>query len=336
MLNGVSERQDIARRRVVMSFLRRFVTPLCLGAFVVSCLLIQPAQAVVVFKRGQTQPIAGYLVRETDREVVLRQPREAGRTEDVLIPKTEIEDLIHTVDPARLASLDPDRPQDYREYADELAEKKLDPEARDAALRLYVIAAHVGQASRLPKDDQAHAAMLGLIALARSPAEETRFRAAAYLADPRHDPALLRPASGVAPRPAGGTADHVARQKLLEAVHHARRGKGDVAGRLIERPEIAAELEAVSSLVTKDELLRICRTKELEDGQLRTLLKLELALDPTLAPESAPSSAAQGDARSWSQLLKKPQPPQRPLNLLQLTEFDPRQSVYREGKWVEP
>jgi hypothetical protein len=244
--------------------------------------------------------------------------------------------MIHTVDPARLASLDPDRPQDYREYADELAEKKLDPEARDAALRLYVIAAHVGEASRLPKDDQAHAAMLGLIALARSPEEEARFRAAAYLADPRHDPALLRPASGVAPPRAAGSSDQAARHKLLEAVHHARRGKGDVAGRLIERPEMAAELESVASIVTKDDLLRICRTKDLDDGQLKTLLKLELALDATLAPESASSSAAQGDARSWSQLLKKPQPAQRPLNLAHLTEFDPRQSVYREGKWVEP
>ena len=310
--------------------------PLCLCAFVVSCLQIQPAQAVVVFKRGQTQPIAGHLVRETDREVVLRQPREGGRAEDVLIPKTEIEDLIHTVDPARLASLDPDRPQDYREYADELAEKKLDPEARDTALRLYVIAAQVatGAVAEGP-EGHAHAALLGLIALARSPEEEARFRAAAYLADPRHDPALLRPTSPAAVPPVTGE-NKAARQKLLEAVHHARRGKGDVAGRLIERPELAAELETVASIASKDELLRICRTKELEDGQLRTLLKLELALDPALAPESAPSPAATADSRSWSQLLKKPQPPQPPLNLLHLTEFDPRQRVYREGKWVEP
>ena len=318
-----------------MACLHFFVKPLCLCAFVV-CLLPTDARAVVVFKKGQTQPIAGYLVRETDSEVVLRQAREGGRTEDVLIPKSEIEDLIHTIDRARLEALERDRPQEYREYADELAEKRIDPEARDTALRLYVIAAHAGQGSGPPENDLARAAMLGLIALARTPQEEARFRAAAYLADPRHDGTLLRSAAIVAAPATGGSSTPATRQKLLEAVHHARRGKGDVAGRLIERPELAEELAAVSSIVSKDELVRICRAKELEDAQLKTLLKLELALDPSLAPDSAPSSAAKGDARFWSQLLKAPQPPQKPLDLEHLTEFDPRQSVYREGKWMQP
>jgi hypothetical protein len=320
---------------------RFFVKSWCLGALVVS-LLASDARAVVVFKRGSAQPITGYLVRETDREVVLRQPREKDRSEDVLIPKADVEDLIRTVEPERLAALDPAQPQDYREYADELAEKKLDPEARDAALRLYVIAAYAGQSSGAP--DAAHAALLGLVALARSAEEEARFRAAAYLADPRHDGALLR-AAAPAPAPAFGAglltppkaADNkAAHQKLLEAVHHARRGKGDVAGRLIERPDMAEELAAVASIAGKDELLRICRAKELDDSQLRTLLALELALDPALAVERASPPAAGGDARSWSQLLKAPQPPQKPLDLLHLTEFDPRQSVFREGKWTEP
>ncbi|HUE69638.1 MAG TPA: hypothetical protein VMP01_02020 [Pirellulaceae bacterium] len=296
-------------------------------------LFASSAHAVVVYKKGTTQPIAGYLVREDDREVVLRQSRADGRSEDVAIAKEEIEELLHTVDPERLAALDPARPQDYREYADELAEKKLDPEARDAALRLYVIAAYVGQASRLPGADPAHAPLLGLIALARSPEEEARFRAAAYLSDPRHDSALLKVPSAIASSAA--PSNPAAQRKLLDAVQQIRRGKGDVAARLIVQPDIAAELAAARAIVTKEEFLRLCRTRELDDGELKTLLTLELALETALFPPPTAASAKDA-ARSWSQLLAQPQPSVRPLSLAHLTEFNPRQCVYREGKWVEP
>ncbi len=324
---------------------RRTVLQPVLTLLAVAILLstVQPGGAVVVYKKGATQPIAGYLVREDDREVVLRQLRADGRSEDVAIPKAEIEDLLHTVDPARLAALDPDRPLEYREYADELAEKKLDPEAREAALRLYVIAAELSSRTRQSSGglnsgefsyQSGHAAMLGLIALARSPEEEARFRAAAYLSDPRHDSALLRTPTPIASSAA--PVDPAAQQKLLEAVQHARRGRGEVAARLIERPDIAAVLAAARALVSKEEFQRICRAKELDDGQLRTLLKLEVALEMALSPADASATSAQNAARSWVQLLREPQTPLRPLNLSHLTEFDPRQSVYREGKWVEP
>jgi hypothetical protein len=305
---------------------------------------VQPASAVVVYKLGEMQPIAGYFVRESDREVVLRQPREGGGSAEITVLKSEIEELIHTVDQARLATLDPARPQDYREYADELAEKKIDPEARDTALRLYVIAADLGSGTLKSSDPNSHefgydplaprAAMLGLIALARSPEEEARFRAAAYLADPRHDSRLLVTATSLPS--SAPSADPAAKQKLLEAVHHARRGKGEVAARLIARPEIAAELAAASSIVSKEEFQRICRAKELDDDQLSALIKLELGLNAALSPPDTETTSATETARSWSQLLAKPQPPLRPLDLRHLTEFDPAQSVYREGKWVEP
>lgn len=311
-------------------------------------LFASSASAVVVYKKGTMQPITGYLVREDDREVVLRQLRADGRSEDVAIPKGEIEELLHTVDPERLAALDPARPQDYREYADELAEKKLDPEARDAAMRLYVIAADLG--SRTPISSRtressdpnshefgyelAHAPLLGLIALARSPEEEARFRAAAYLSDPRHDTSLLKVPTAIASSAA--PSNPAAQRKLLDAVQQIRRGKGAVAARTITQPDIAAELAAARAIVTKEEFVRLCKTKELDDGELKTLLTLELALETALFPPPTTASSAKDAARSWSQLLAQPQPTLRPLNLEHLTEFNPRECVYREGKWVEP
>src|SRR5688572_23700683 len=49
-------------------------------------LVVAPSvPAAVVYKKGATQPIAGHLVREDDREIVLRQSRADGRTEDLVI-----------------------------------------------------------------------------------------------------------------------------------------------------------------------------------------------------------------------------------------------------------
>src|SRR5437016_300337 len=97
------------------------------------------AAAVVIYKRGTNKPVTGHLVRQSDREVVVREDTPAG-AKDIVIPRSEIEDLIESVSPARLAALSPARPQEYREYAEELAEKKLDPEARIAAVRLFQMA----------------------------------------------------------------------------------------------------------------------------------------------------------------------------------------------------
>jgi hypothetical protein len=293
---------------------------------------VRPAAAVVVFKRGQTQPVTGYLDLETDTSVTLRQPLADGQSREVTIAKAEIDDLLHSVDPARLSALDPSRSQEYREYADELAEKKLDPEARDAAIRLYAIAAHLASSARPPGD--AKGALLGLISLARSPEEEARFRAAAYLADPRHDAAILRPLS-VATSAGIGRSDPQARAKLLEAVRHARQGKGDVAARLVQRPEIRAELEAARAILSPDEFAAICRTKEPARAELAKLLRLELALEAASLPKLPPTNARQA-ATAWSQTLKQPQAALRPVDIEHLTEFNPRKSLFRGGKWVEP
>ena len=289
-------------------------------------LTASPVAAVVVFQRGATEPVVGYLVRETEQEVVLRLSLEAGKSEDVTIRKSEIEELLYTVDAARLSALNPARPQEYREYADELAEKKLDPEARDAALRLYVIAAWLDPSrSRAP--------LLGLVPLARTADEESRFRAAAYLADPHHDPAILR---GTVVGAAAKAPDYEARRNLLEAARLVRQGKGDVAERLLDRPEIAAELGSAAAIVSQQEFRRLCRLSQIDSGQLRTLIKLELALVSAIAPQEPSAASGRHAAQAWSALSGKPTSPLAPLAIEHLTEFDPRKCVFRGGTWVAP
>lgn len=287
------------------------------------------ARGVVVLMKGEEAPIMGYLVRQDEGQVVVRhQVGDAWRT--TAIPRGQIDELIVTVDPARLAELAPDRPQLYREYAEELAEKRRDPEARDAAIRLYAIAATLG-------DPQVRrGALLGLIALARSADEERRFRAAAYLYDPRHDASVLAATSA-----ATSSAPPAAGAEIAQAIRLARQGKSAPAKAIADRPTVRAELSGPSSsILTHDELLAACTARSLDDRQLARLIQAELALDPPLASASAAASAAspvESDHRRWSDALRKRGlDPVPAFDLGSLTEFDPAKSVYRNGEWVKP
>ena len=146
--------------------------PKCKTAAVIALafsLCVQTAEAVVVLPKGSDRPVMGYLVRQDERNVVVRQEQAGGKSRETVFARSEIEELIVTVSPDRLAELDPARPELYREYAEELAEKQRDPEARDAAIRLYAIAAVRGD------EKLRHSALLGLVSLARSPEEERLF-----------------------------------------------------------------------------------------------------------------------------------------------------------------
>ncbi|MBW8883519.1 MAG: hypothetical protein JF612_01815 [Planctomycetia bacterium] len=145
---------------------------------------------MVVLPKGAKQPVMGYLVRQDDRTIVIRQELPGGKSRESSFPKKDLDELIITVSPERLSSLDPNKPQTYREYAEELAEKQRDPEARDTAIRLFAVVAARG-------DDQLrHSALLGLIALARHADEERLFRAAAYIFSSEYDPAILVASAG--------------------------------------------------------------------------------------------------------------------------------------------
>src|SRR5687768_2931586 len=224
----------------------------CLAAIL---LIGQPAFAVVVYKKGSSKPVAGHLVRQNGNEVVIRDESAPGLTE-IVIPRSEIEDLIETVSAERLTALDPSRPQEYREYAEELAEKQLDPEARLMAIRLFQIAAWLDPAKT------GRGALLGLVSVARPGEEEARFRAAAYLFDPRHDKALL----GQAPPPGGSEKKGDEPMKaLLEALRLLRRGHVQQARAALATPAVHDVLTAHQGILSHEEFLAACSTKELWD-----------------------------------------------------------------------
>jgi len=304
---------------------------LALFASIAALLLIgsmaKTGHAVVVLKKGSPKPIMGYLVRHDDRGVTVRENLPDGKYRDEVIARDQIDELLITVSPERLAALDPKEPRLYREYAEELAEKHRDPEARDAAIRLYHITAALGDAQLR------RGALLGLIALARSPAEERKFRAAAYLYDADHDPKLLASPADVKLDRASAVKEPLA--ELLITLRLARQGKGAQAKAGLERPGVRAQLEAMSGVLTTDEFQKACAAKQLNSEQLAAILKAEVAIERAVSDTAADVSLIQ--PTTWTSAMKagglSPLPS---LALESLTEFDPRACVFRDGKWEAP
>jgi hypothetical protein len=305
---------------------------LCLAALLFA-LFIWPASAgaIVVLPKGSSKPVMGYLVREDDKTIVVREILPDGKPREQMFQRDQIDELLVTVSPERLTELDPARPQLYREYAEELAEKHRDPEARDMALRLYHMAAVLGDGSLR------RGSILGLAALARSPQEERRFRAAAYLYDPEHDAGVL--AGEAEARLAPGATASEPLTEVLSALRLIRQGKGSQAKAVLETLAKGDALAGLAKIVTAEELLAAAAAKNISDEQLSQLLRSELAIERSLSGRAAESS---GDdfalqPASWTAAVKShglsalP-----PLALETLTEFDPRACLYRDGKWARP
>jgi hypothetical protein len=275
---------------------------------------VNPVLGVTIFERGKTEPTRGRLVKQSATEVVITESTPSGSRERT-IARTNIEDLIDPIDPARLVELSPEQPQAYRNYAEELAEKRIDPDAQAAAIRLYLIAGY------LSPEKLAKSCLLGMTALARSPAEEQRFRAMAYLYDSDHDRRLLRTTETSATiTPVSDT-----RAALLRALQLRRQGNRRAALLNVNRPDVQEEFARFGDVLTFEEFSQV----GLSDDLVKKIVALELALET--------GEARQPASVSWSQIERSGATTPIPaLSLTTIAEFDPRQCVFREGAWVAP
>jgi len=167
------------------------------AAVCVAAVSANSASAAIVFLRSGDK-VAGYLVSQDLTQVHLRVPVGEGKLEDRIIPRSDVKYLKVTVEKDRLAALNHKSPEGYIRYAEELAPvAPKDPEARDVAMRLFAIAAHLDP-QRLGRGS-----LLGMANMARTPAEAKKFHALAYVLDPGHDAQIL---TSPAPPPANANA----------------------------------------------------------------------------------------------------------------------------------
>ena len=174
--------------------------------------------------------------------------------------------------------------------------------------------------------------LLGMTALARTPAEERRFRAMAYLLGDEHDPALLARPTTSSAEAVGFTEDE--RRNLRSLLRLIRARRTEEAGRLLNGAEIQPLLPRLAPWVKSAELQAVTAPNStLSPPLLRQLLSLEIALSGGSPADSGEKSTA---VESWSQLVARGgTKPVAVLSLETLTEFDPRQSVFRDRRWTE-
>ncbi len=289
-----------------------------------------PTWAVIIHLKDRDEPIRGYLVRESDSAVIVAEVRPDGTTVERAVWRSEIRELSRFVSEAQLAALRPDHPAAYRAYADDLSAMREDPDAHVTALRLYQIAAHLDPA-RLGRS-----CVLGMIPLARSEAEERRFRAMAYLLDPAHDVAILQ--RGVAESGRSSGVDPEQAQAWLEPLRALRQGHPHRALALARRYKLRERLPLLGDSITYDEFEQACGGDDDSHSISRSLLEriVRLEIQWAAGPEDAEDGA---DARRaarlpWSRLWQLGDVAPAPsLTLETLTEFDPRQACYRHGRW---
>jgi hypothetical protein len=332
-IGGISAHLSLSNLRSSASVGGRFSLSKATALVAAFALWLCPgvSEAIVVLKRGSAEPIMGHLVREDETGLVVREELDGGRTRELRIERSDIEELLVTVDPERLAALDPREPRQYLEYAEELAEKSRDPEAREAAERLFHIAAW------LAEGPVRQSGVLGLAAMATSAEERRRLEAAAYLVDAGASRALA------ATTPVASTAPQVepsVQTEVLAAVRLLRQGKSREAAERGKQPAVAAALDILSPggaapTLTAEQFAALCQLRELSPEHLRRLLTIELALMPGGTGE-LPATVAP-PAASWGQLARRNDlAPLPSLDLLHLTSHDPRACLYREGKWRIP
>jgi hypothetical protein len=343
-----------------------------IAAILIALYAAPASSAIVVTKAGSRY--GGYLLRRNDDEVVIKCRQPDGSFKEKSFPRAEVAEVLQPVKPERLETLSRDKAGAYRDYAEELepAARNGDPEALDAALRLFLIAAALDPA-RLGSGSLK--SMAALVEKER-PLDGRRFRAMSFLLDPRHDREVLKLA------PAAPAEDSDARVKFVRCLAYYRTGRTKEALKLAKEPGVEAVFLEYPGPLSQRDLVRSCEDKPLcsacnpygkvdcpactlgprrgfafcdqcrgtqlvacrscegkkvrltlTDDDLAHVLRLELGARGRMANDPSGSSAG----ASWAAAGAAGKVRSSPLLSLEtLTEFDPRKCHYRNGEWVEP
>lgn len=295
-------------------------------------------RADLIWVKGKPNPMSGQIVASltgTDK-IEFRSFRNGSFERKQSFSASEIEFQIKNIDASRLESLDPKRPNEYREYAEELAVQKNDTAARQLARRLYLLAAAHSTG------DLRRSSLLGLIAIAESPEEYERFKMLHVLSDPETGDSsneLSATPFGMGFKQNGNSKvaetdfSETEKARMLELIYAIRRENSSKSKLLLDddgNHKVFQKWKAYCSLA---ELKRIASAQRPSKVQLAKLLSIEIQIlnsDTTDITYPVRSKA-------WSDHASRPSSTIGVLPTFEnATRFNPKQSVYRDGRWEEP
>lgn len=277
-----------------------------------------------VLRQTDGTVLYGRISARSESEIIFLERVNADNYIERRIPAGNIASLIQTIEDPQLRELNPAEPKKYLQLAEKLATFRADPEARDLAIRLYVIAAD------LAADTEKSHCLQSLIALGRSDDERRRLRELAFLVDVTAGADILSDGSSAVP----SVPEPREIAELIPLVQQILRQESAAAALLAQATvhEQFQRLAAARLLSTPGGLARLqelaaARQHSLDD--LQWLIQLELALLQLARGEPGPRARtswfeASRDASSATWSLP---------TLATVTEFDPANNVFRDGKW---
>ena len=255
------------------------------------------------------EKLTGLVVAQSDDGYTFQIWKGAQRS----VSKNDIEILVRTHDSSRLSKLSPDDLGLYQRYVEELSPQ--DPVSRQLAIRLTVI---VGWRSQ-PGGSQYRWALSQLEKLARTRQESRKVEALKLLNSTRTStrdtgPKMIRPKNIKSYR------------LLLQLVRQERTTEAKKLWNQLKGKELP---DLLIQWVSKPELSQLVESGPLTPQQLLRVLELDQQLDSSNFQNKGSridwANESQVIFSGWDEIP----------NFSNVTEFDPRQTIYRQGSWFE-
>jgi len=227
-------------------------------------------------------------------------------------------------DPETLEKLEPGRWDTYRDVADDLAARHRDPDAIVAAMRLLLIVAYHSEG------ELRDGALISLRGLARSPDEARRIEALAV----RYGNHIAPTTQGSPKKPLPQTLNDTERAEILSVVRAIRQGKQEEAQGQIAKPGFADTFAKLGSPLPWTRLESYARRKPTTAASIAELAALEATLLGTIPAN--PAQVVSDDLEVWEQITKNSLPAWHEVDWFDVLPFDPRDCLFRDGKWRRP
>ena len=275
---------------------------------------------------GSAITLFGQIEDQDAQTVRFRLHPESGGDLKVF-PREDVLALVVNIDSERLGRLDLRNLTDYRDYAEELSSQSIDLQARDLAIRLFLIVGY--WSNRLESESNAtelrESALRNLPNLARSEKERIGFEKLAFLYQvvpqwPSQNP----------PETTLIDLDESRRSSLLRLLVAIRTENLTLARQLLRQPEIGQDWKRTVTSCSWGELNRILEKGGPSLLQREELLKVEVEI---LTGQKLIRRRQRANA--WSvQAQNRDDRAELIPSFSNVTEFDPQQALYRDGHWT--
>lgn len=279
-------------------------------------------EADLIWIKGASEPVSGRVIEQTSEEIKFQRFDSGSFETKLSLKREDIELLVTNLDPARLESLQPDNPSAYRDYAEELSSQRKDAAAIALARRLYLISAfHSQDAGRL-------SAISGLIELADSEFERNQFRMLKFLYAPAESTK-----SNTQSRQGSKAISQASREQMLKIVRSLRQDRSEIAAQILNTKEGKSLVANWSEHFSYDELVRMTQGNRISKVELSKLIAAEVEI---VYSNSIQDSVATRP-KKWSDFAIQNSSRSAMIPSLEnVTELDPKKSIYRNGTWVQP